>query len=41
MGAPIAAFGKPTLFVFEGGYNIEALGETTANVLEGFAGAHS
>jgi acetoin utilization deacetylase AcuC-like enzyme len=41
MGAAIAAFGKPTLFVFEGGYNIEALGETTANVLEGFAGAHS
>jgi acetoin utilization deacetylase AcuC-like enzyme len=37
MGERIAAFGKPTLFVFEGGYNLDALGEITANVLEGFA----
>jgi acetoin utilization deacetylase AcuC-like enzyme len=37
MGERIAAFGKPTLFVFEGGYNLDALAEITANVLEGFA----
>jgi acetoin utilization deacetylase AcuC-like enzyme len=36
MGARIAAFGKPTLFVFEGGYNLDALAEITVNVLEGF-----
>ena len=36
MGASIAKLRKPVLFVFEGGYNIEALGENTANVLEGF-----
>ena len=38
MGARIATLGKPTLFIFEGGYHIEALGRNTANVLEGFAG---
>jgi acetoin utilization deacetylase AcuC-like enzyme len=37
LGEKIAALKRPTLFVFEGGYNIEALGEITANVLEGFA----
>lgn len=38
MGEGLAAFGKPTLFVFEGGYNLEHLAENTANVLEGFEG---
>ncbi|MBI3677254.1 MAG: histone deacetylase family protein [Proteobacteria bacterium] len=36
MGEKIASLKLPTLFVFEGGYNIEKLGEITANVLEGF-----
>ena len=38
MGERLAAFGKPTLFVFEGGYNLEHLAENTVNVLEGFLG---
>ena len=38
MGAKIASLRLPTLFVFEGGYNIERLGANTANVLEGFEG---
>src|SRR5665213_410201 len=38
LGEAIALINLPTLFVFEGGYNIEALGEITVNVLEGFAG---
>ena len=37
LGEKIAALKRPTLFVFEGGYDIEALGKITANVLEGFA----
>jgi acetoin utilization deacetylase AcuC-like enzyme len=37
MGEHIAALGKPTLFVFEGGYNLDSLAEITVNVLEGFA----
>ena len=37
-GRMIGALRLPTLFVFEGGYNIEALGEITVNVLEGFVG---
>ncbi len=37
MGERIAAFGKPTLFVFEGGYNLDSLAEITVNMLEGFA----
>jgi acetoin utilization deacetylase AcuC-like enzyme len=37
MGEVLARAGLPTLFVFEGGYNIEALGVNTVNVLEGFA----
>ena len=36
MGRRISASRRPTLFAFEGGYNVEALGEITANVLEGF-----
>jgi acetoin utilization deacetylase AcuC-like enzyme len=36
MGETLARFGKPTLFVFEGGYNLDALAENTCNVLEGF-----
>ncbi len=38
LGAAIAQFAKPTLFVFEGGYHIDALAENTTNVLEGFLG---
>ena len=38
MGERIAALKLPTLFVFEGGYAVDALGEITAYVLEGFAG---
>jgi acetoin utilization deacetylase AcuC-like enzyme len=36
LGAALTGLKKPILFVFEGGYNIEALGRNTANVLEGF-----
>ncbi|MGD0189708.1 MAG: histone deacetylase family protein [Rhizomicrobium sp.] len=36
MGERLAKFGKPTLFVFEGGYDLESLAENTVNVLEGF-----
>lgn len=36
LGEAIAGLCKPTLFTFEGGYNLEALAEITANVLEGF-----
>jgi acetoin utilization deacetylase AcuC-like enzyme len=39
MGEAVARLGKPTLFVFEGGYNLDALATITCNVLEGFAGA--
>lgn len=39
MGECLARLGKPVLFVFEGGYNVEHLGTITANVLEGFSGA--
>jgi len=38
MGERLATLRLPTLFVFEGGYNIEHLGANTANVLEGFEG---
>jgi acetoin utilization deacetylase AcuC-like enzyme len=38
LGEKIAALKRPTLFVFEGGYDVEALGLITANVLEGFEG---
>lgn len=36
MGESIAGLNAPTLFVFEGGYNLDAIGTITANVLEGF-----
>jgi acetoin utilization deacetylase AcuC-like enzyme len=38
MGEAIGTLGLPTLFVMEGGYDIEALGANTVNVLKGFAG---
>ncbi|MGB8363507.1 MAG: histone deacetylase family protein [Rhizomicrobium sp.] len=41
LGAKIAGLRKPTLFVFEGGYHIDALAENTTNVLEGFIGGAS
>ena len=37
MGADIAQAGLPTLFVMEGGYDIDEIGVNTVNVLEGFA----
>jgi acetoin utilization deacetylase AcuC-like enzyme len=39
MGAMIAGARLPTLFLFEGGYNLDALAEITVNVLEGFESA--
>jgi acetoin utilization deacetylase AcuC-like enzyme len=36
MGEMIAGAGKPTLFVMEGGYAVDALGVNTVNVLTGF-----
>lgn len=39
MGAMIAGLGVPTLFVFEGGYAVEAIGVNAVNVLTGFEGA--
>jgi acetoin utilization deacetylase AcuC-like enzyme len=39
LGEMIAAANLPTLFVFEGGYNLDALADITVNVLEGFAGS--
>lgn len=38
MGESLARFRKPVLFVFEGGYNLDALAQITCNVLEGFEG---
>jgi len=38
IGARIAALGLPTLFVFEGGYAVEAVGVNAVNVLLGFEG---
>ncbi len=38
MGEMIKGAGLPTLFAFEGGYNLDALAEITVNVLEGFEG---
>jgi acetoin utilization deacetylase AcuC-like enzyme len=37
LGETLARLGTPTLFAFEGGYNLDALAEITSNVLEGFA----
>lgn len=36
-GGDIAGLGCPTLFVMEGGYDIDEIGVNTVNVLEGFA----
>ena len=36
LGQDIASVGLPTVFVFEGGYAVEAVGINTVNVLEGF-----
>jgi acetoin utilization deacetylase AcuC-like enzyme len=36
MGDMLKQTGKPTLFVFEGGYNLDALAENTVNVLEAY-----
>jgi acetoin utilization deacetylase AcuC-like enzyme len=38
MGQRIAALKRPTLFVFEGGYAVEAVGVNAVNVLQGFEG---
>jgi len=38
LGRRIAALGRPTLFVFEGGYATEALGVNVTGVLAGFGG---
>jgi len=37
-GKLIAELQRPTLFVMEGGYDIEELGINTVNVLQGFEG---
>ena len=39
IGARIAALGRPTLFVMEGGYAVEEIGVNTVGVLEGFEAA--
>lgn len=39
IGQRIARVGKPTLFVLEGGYAVEALGRNVVNVLVGFGGS--
>jgi acetoin utilization deacetylase AcuC-like enzyme len=36
IGALIAALGRPTLFVMEGGYAVEEIGINTVNLLKGF-----
>jgi acetoin utilization deacetylase AcuC-like enzyme len=36
IGARIAGLGRPTLFVLEGGYAVEAIGMNVVGVLEGF-----
>ena len=38
IGRLIAELQRPTLFVMEGGYDIEELGINTVNVLQGFEG---
>ncbi len=38
MGECIAAVGKPTLFVMEGGYMVDDIGVNAVNVLQGFEG---
>ena len=39
VGARIADMGLPTVFVFEGGYAVDALGDNVAGVLNGFEAA--
>lgn len=39
MGETIAKLKLPTFFIFEGGYNLDALAEITVNVLEGYQSA--
>jgi acetoin utilization deacetylase AcuC-like enzyme len=41
IGHSIGALRKPTLFVMEGGYALEALGANVVNVLQGFAQTHA
>ena len=36
LGARIARLGRPTLFVMEGGYAVDAIGVNAVNVLTGF-----
>jgi acetoin utilization deacetylase AcuC-like enzyme len=36
IGARIAALGRPALFVFEGGYAVDAVGVNAVNVLQGY-----
>jgi acetoin utilization deacetylase AcuC-like enzyme len=38
IGRRIAALQRPTLFVFEGGYAVDAIGTLAVNVLQGFEG---
>ncbi len=38
IGARIAALGRPTLFVLEGGYAVAEIGVNVVNVLLGFEG---
>ncbi len=39
IGATIAKLGLPTLFVMEGGYALDDIGDAVVNVLVGFEGA--
>jgi acetoin utilization deacetylase AcuC-like enzyme len=39
MGAAMASLGLPTVFTFEGGYAVDAVGVNAVNLLEGFARA--
>ena len=39
IGARVAALGRPTLFVQEGGYAVEDIGYNAVGVLAGFEGA--
>ncbi len=36
LGEQIEAIGLPTVFVFEGGYAVSALGDNVASLLRGF-----
>ena len=38
IGETIAALGRPTLFVMEGGYAVAEIGVNAVNVLQGFEG---